>query len=115
MLMPFIAGSIVLVAGMLAGFLAFSRVHRALPRWMRVAMLMMAMSWLTGGALYFAAHLLSPLMSRPLVFVALLVCGMGMGICLLLTISGEYFRALRNLDAAGRKRSQGTPEKSGHE
>lgn len=110
MFIPFIAGGVVLVASMMAGFLAFSRAHRALPRWMRVAMLLIAVSWFIGAALYFAAHLLSPSMHRPLVFIALVACGMGMGICLLLTVSGEYFKALRNLDAAGRRRSENTTQ-----
>jgi hypothetical protein len=115
MFTPFIPCIILIVASLGFGFLPFIGEHRSLPRWIRLALLMIALCLFTGGAVFFAAHFLFPFMHRLLVFIALVLGGMGMGIILLLTVSGEYVRAVRDLNTGHSKRSANTREESGHE
>ncbi len=92
---------------------------RNLPRWIRIALHMIGLSFFGGAAfgvaLNFAAPRLSPAMYRLLWAQKILIFGMGVGITLLLIFSGEIFKALRELDAARRKRLQVAHETQGHE
>lgn len=119
MFIPFIACSGLLLISLLFGFVSVADGHWALPRWIRIALLMIALSWFTAAAIYaalcFAADRLSPSMHRLVFDIVLFVGGAGAGIFFLLAISGEYARASRDLDTSGRKRSPSTREVSGHE
>jgi hypothetical protein len=54
--------------------------------------------------LYSAGDGLRPQIHQFIFLQIVLTVGMGLGIILLLLVSGEYFRALRELDAARRLR-----------
>jgi hypothetical protein len=57
----------------------------------------------------------SPQLHRIIFGHVVLIAGMGFGVLLLLGVSGEYFKALRELDAARRRRLADAHEESRHE
>jgi hypothetical protein len=103
----------------LFGSLPFIGGLRALPRWIRIALLMIGLSFFCGAAfgvaLNVAAPRLSPQMYAFLYAHKMIIFGVGIGIILLLLFSGEYFKALRELDAGRRKRRSDAREEHGHE
>jgi len=76
---------------------------------------MIGLSFFVGTAGNLTLHRVADRLSHPMHdFLSLqikLIFGMAIGIFLLLLISGEYFKALRELDTARRKRLPGTHEK----
>ncbi len=102
---PIIACCALLFAGMLIGATLLIRGVRDLPRWILIAQFLIALTFIAGAAAGFGLNssfgrLLTPPMHRFIFLQIVLVVGMGLGIILLLLVSGEYFRALRELDAA---------------
>ena len=75
-----------------------------MPRWIRIALLMAGLSFLVGGlaaaALDFADARVSPSLHWFIYGNVLVVFGIGVGIILLLAVSGEIFKVLRDIDAA---------------
>lgn len=104
---------------LLFGSLPFIGGLRALPRWIRIALFMIGLSFFCGAAFGVALNAarprLSPQMYAFLYANKTMIFGIGVGIILLLLFSGEYFKALRELDAARRKRLSDAHEERGHE
>jgi hypothetical protein len=119
MFIPFIACSAFFILSLWFGFLSLTGGNRALPRWIRIALLMIALSWFTGATIYaalcLAADRLSPSMHRVIFDIVIFVCSAGVGIVFLLAISGEYAKASRDLNTPGRKRPPSKREVSDHE
>jgi hypothetical protein len=116
---PLIACGVFYIFSLWFGFHSFSRDNRALPRWIRLALLMIALSWFAGATIYaalcLAADRLSPSMHRVIFDIVIFVCSAGIGIVFLLAISGEYAKASRDLNTPGRKRPSSKREVSDHE
>src|SRR5438477_980193 len=94
---------ILLCVGLLFGSAPFIGRLRTMPRWIRSALLMAGLSFLGGvaaAALDFAGARASPSLHRFIYGNVLVMFGIGVGIILLLAISGEIFKALRDIDAA---------------
>ena len=95
---------VLLCVGLLFGSAPFIGRLRIMPRWIRIALLMAGLSFLVGGvaaaALDFAGARASPSLHRFIYGNVLVMFGIGVGIILLLAISGEIFKALRDIDAA---------------
>jgi len=106
MSIPHIACTASLVTGAAIG--SFPFIARALPRWIRRAQCLVGITFVSGGTLGFALESAGTRISYPLhqflFFQIALLVGMGLGIVLLVLVSGEYFKALRALDAARRGR-----------
>jgi hypothetical protein len=81
---------------------------RTLPRWIRIALVIAGLSWITGSVMTLAHnYLLVRVSAMTFRFIAAgkyISFGMGFGIILLLIVSGEIFKALRQLDAARNER-----------
>ena len=114
-----VASILLFLVGIMFGCLPLILAFRDLPHWIRVALH-------TAGAAFFAAAALyvtldafgsrvSPQLHQLIFFHVVLIGGMGFGILLLLCISGEYFKALRELDAARKRRLTNGQEEHGHE
>jgi drug/metabolite transporter (DMT)-like permease len=105
---PILASTALIVVGIMFGALPFMGAFRAMPRWIRIALLMIALSFFGGGALGLALYLpperFTPRMHHFVFLQVVLIVGMGVGIFLLLLVSGEYVKALRELDAAKKAR-----------
>ena len=103
-----------LVAGGAIGSLPFIAGLRALPRWIRVAQCLIGVTFITGAmlffALYWAGTRINPNLHRFLFFHIVLLVGMGLGMILLVLVSGEYFKALRALDTARKERRAATAQ-----
>ena len=114
-----VAYVVLFLVGLLFGSLPFIGGLRALPRWIRIALLMIGLSFFFGAAFGVAlnavASRLSPQMYSLLYAHKILVFGAGVGILLLLLFSGEYFKALRELDAERRRQLSATHTESSHE
>ena len=95
---------VLLCVGLLFGSAPFIGRLRTMPRWIRIALLMAGLSFLVGGvaaaALDFAGARVSPSLHWFIYGNVLVMFGIGVGIILLLAISGEIFKALRDIDAA---------------
>jgi hypothetical protein len=80
---------------------------RRLPRWIRVAFVMVSLSFIGGTgldlALHLATHRVSDFTYRFLHSHTRLIYGIGIGIILLLIFSGEIFKALWQLDVEARR------------
>ena len=111
---PTIACIMLLLAGVLIGSLPFIAAFRLLPRWIRIAQILIGLTFVGGAgagmALYSAGRRFSPAMHQFIFLQIVLVVGMGLGIIVLLLFSGEYFRALRELDAARGRRLADEPK-----
>jgi hypothetical protein len=95
---------VLLCVGLVFGSAPFIGRFRTMPRWIRIALVIAGLSFLCGGvgaaALDFAGDRVSP-SALWFIYVNILVLfGIGVGIILLLAISGEIFKALRDIDAA---------------
>ena len=105
---PYIACTILLVVGAGIGSFSFIPGLRALPRWIRRAQCLIGITFITAALLGFALYAVGSHISYRLhsfiFFHILLIGGMGLGIILLVLVSGEYFKALRALDAARAER-----------
>ena len=92
---------------------------RTLPRWIRIAQCLVGITFVTGAmlgfAVYWAGSRISYHLHQFLFFHIVLLVGMGLGIALLVLVSGEYFKALRALDAARRERLADTARGSASE
>jgi TRAP-type C4-dicarboxylate transport system permease small subunit len=103
---------VLFLVSLLFGSLPFIGVMRELPRWIRIALFMIGLSFFVGAAGSVALHLSADSLPRPMHdFLSVqikLIVGMAIGIFLLLLISGEYFKALRELDGAYKKRLAAT-------
>jgi hypothetical protein len=93
--------------GIMFGCMPLIAAFRQLPRWIRFGLHSSGAAFFIAGALLvaryaFASHI-SPGLHRFIFAHILVICGMGFGILFLLAASGEYFKALRALDAARRK------------
>ena len=108
-----------LVAGGAIGSLPFIAGFRALPRWIRRAQCLVGITFITGGmlgfGLYAAGSRISYRLHQFLFFHIVLLVGTGLGIVLLVLVSGEYFKALRALDSARRERLAATMRGSASE
>jgi len=95
---------VLLCVGLVFGSAPFIGRLRTMPRWIRIALLMAGLSFLVGGmaaaVLDFADDRVSPSLHWFIYGNVLVMFGIGVGIILLLAISGEIFRALRAIDAA---------------
>jgi hypothetical protein len=113
---PYIASTILFAASAAIGSLPFIGGFRTLPRWIRLARSLVGVTFVTGGmlgfALYWASSRISYHLHQFLSFHIVLLVGMGLGIALLVLVSGEYFKALRVLDAARRERLAATARRS---
>lgn len=105
---PIIACGALLTVGVVIGSLPFIAGCRNLPRWIRIAQFLIGLTFVGGGSagavLYSLGDRIPLQMHRFIFFQIVLVVGMGLGIILLLLLSGEYFKALRELDSARRQR-----------
>jgi len=119
MFTPYIASTILLTAGAAIGSLSFIGGFRTLPRWIRLGQCLVGITFVTSGTLGFVlysfASRISYRLHHFLFFHIVLLIGMGVGIALLLLASGEYFKALRALDAARRERLATTTRGSASE
>jgi hypothetical protein len=92
---------------------------RQLPRWIRVGLHSAGAAFFIAGALLVGRHAftshISPGLHRFIFAHILVICGMGFGILFLLAVSGEYFKALRELDAARKRRSADAQQEHSHE
>lgn len=113
------AFSTLFLVGLTLGCLPFMPAFRPLPRWIRIALHMIGLSFFGGAAFGVALDVIGPRISPQIhrfVFAhIILIFGMGVGIILLLVFSGEYLKALRDLQAARRSRSVHSHEGRGHE
>jgi hypothetical protein len=105
--------------GIMFGCMPLIAAFRQLPRWIRLGLHSAGGAFFIAGALLvtrhvFASHI-SPALHRFIFAHILVICGMGFGILFLLAVSGEYFKALRELDAARRKTLSDAHEEHGHE
>jgi hypothetical protein len=95
---------VLLCVGLVFGSAPFIGRLRTMQRWIRIALLMAGLSFLVGGvaavALDFAGPRVSPSLHWFIYRNILVMFGSGIGIILLLAISGEIFKALRAIDAA---------------
>jgi hypothetical protein len=96
-----IASTTLCFLGVMFGSLPFVPALRPLPRWIRTALHLSGLALLLAGLLYAAlgaaGSRLSPELHRLIFAHVALIAGMGLGILLLLVISGEYMKALREL------------------
>jgi hypothetical protein len=103
-----LAASILLfLVGIMFGCLPLVAAFRELPRWIRVALHTAGAAFFAAAGLYVTLGALgshvSPRLHQIIFGHVVLIGGMGFGILLLLVVSGEYFKALRELDATRRK------------
>jgi hypothetical protein len=107
------------VVGIMFGSMPLIAAFRQLPRWIRFGLYSAGAAFFIAAALIVARHALGPVISPQLhrfIFAHIaFICGMGFGILFLLAVSGEYFKALRELDAARRKTSSDAHQQSSHE
>ena len=93
--------------GIVFGCMPFVLGFRRLPRWIRFGLHSAGAAFLIAAVLISALHALgsriSPELHRFLFAHVLLICGMAFGILFLLAASGEYFKALRELDTTRHK------------
>jgi hypothetical protein len=105
---PYIACAALLAVGAAIGSLPFIAGFRALPRWIRRGQLLIGITFIAAGILSFALHSIGTRIDYRLhqfIFLQIvLLVGMGLGMILLVLVSGEYFKALRALDATRRER-----------
>jgi hypothetical protein len=111
-IIPFVVGAGFAAAPFIGGL-------RRLPRWIRIALLIAGLSWIAGSFLVLAQYYLMVHVSAVTYrFVATgkyITFGMGFGIVLLLIVSGEIFKALRQLDASRNKRLRIAHDEGGRE
>jgi hypothetical protein len=97
-----------LVVGAVIGSFSFIPGMRALPRWIRRAQCLVGITFVTaallGFGLYAAGTRISYRLHSFIFFHIVVLAGMGLGIMALVITSGEYFKALRALDAARAER-----------
>jgi hypothetical protein len=95
------------LVGIIFGCMPLIGAFRQFPRWIRFGLHSAGVIFFTAGALIVARHAfashISPALHRFIFAHIMVICGMGFGILFLLVASGEYFKALRALDAARRK------------
>jgi hypothetical protein len=106
---PVLLSSVLLFfVGITFGFMPLIAAFRQLPRWIRFGLHSGGAAFFIAAVLILARHALAPVISPQLhrfIFSHIaFICGMGIGILFLLAVSGEYFKALRELDATRRKR-----------
>ena len=105
---PYIACTALLVVGAAIGSLPFIAGFRALPKWIRRGQCLIGIMFIAGGtlgfALYSAGTRIDYRLHQFLFLQIVLLVGMGLGMILLVLLSGEYFKALRALDAVRRER-----------
>jgi hypothetical protein len=103
------AFSTLFLIGLMFGCLPFMPAFRPLPRWIRIALHMIGLSFFGGATFALALDVIDPRISpqiHRLIFAhIILIFGVGVGIILLLVFSGEYLKALRDLQAARKSRS----------
>jgi TRAP-type uncharacterized transport system fused permease subunit len=110
--MYFLVTCFLLVFGVYCFLLPFTACGRTFPMWIRIALWIMALSFIGGNLLGIALASVAPRVA-PHIYQALylnkiLIFGMGLGVGLLLIASGEIFRAfLRSKEARNEKRSGG--------
>jgi len=114
-----IASAILFLVGIMFGCMPLVLAFRALPRWIRVGLHSAGAAFFIAAALIVIraafAPLISPQLHRFIFAHIAFISGMGFGILFLLAASGEYFKALRELDAARRRRLADPHEESSHE
>jgi hypothetical protein len=104
--MIYLAYGGLIVAGLLFTCVPFVGEVRRFPRWIRIALLMFGLSFLSGGILSGSLEFarLSGAMPQRMYYLLLfhehMIFGIGVGNLLLLIFSGEIFKALR---AAGER------------
>ena len=91
-------------SGLLFGLAPFAGRFRTLPQWIRIALLMSGLCFFSGRVAAAALRLFADRISQTINYFLfsqiVLVVGAGIGITLLLIISGEIFKALAALDTA---------------
>ena len=114
-----LASAILFSVGIVFGCMPLVFAFRALPRWIRFGLHSAGAAFFLAAALIVARDALAPVISPQLhrfIFGHIaFICGMGFGILFLLAVSGEYFKALRQLDAARQKPSSDAHQESSHE
>jgi hypothetical protein len=115
-----LAASVLLfLVGVTFGCLPLVLAFRDLPRWIRVALHTAGAAFFAAAGLYLGLDALGSRISARLHQIifghVILVAGMGFGILLLLVVSGEYFKALRELDAARKRRLADAHQERSHE
>jgi hypothetical protein len=114
-----VASILLFFVGILFGCLPLVLAFRGLPRWIRVALHTAGAAFIVAAGLYVTLEALgsgvSPQLHRIIFGHVVLIAGMGFGILLLLCVSGEYFKALRELDAARKRRLADAQEGRSHE
>ena len=102
---------ILLCVGLVFGSAPLIGRFRTMPRWIRIAFVIAGLSFLCGGigaaALDFADDRVSPSVHWFIYENILVMFGIGVGVILLLAISGEIFKALRDIDAARHREIEG--------
>jgi hypothetical protein len=105
--------------GITFGFMPLIAAFRQLPRWIRFGLHSAGAAFFIAAVLILARHALAPVISpqlHRLIFSHIaFICGMGFGILFLLAASGEYFKALREIDVARRRRLADAHEDASHE
>jgi hypothetical protein len=110
--MYFLVICFLFVFGLYCFLLPFTDRGRTFPIWIRIGLWMMALSFIGGNLLGIALTSMAPRIAPHIYdFLYLnktLIFGMGLGIGLLLTVSGEIFRAFwHSKDATKETRSGG--------
>jgi uncharacterized membrane protein YidH (DUF202 family) len=96
-----VASTILFLVGMMFGCMPLVGAFRLLPRWIRIALHIAGIAFVSAGLVYVALDAAGPRVSpqlHRLIFAHIvLIGGMGLGILFLLAVSGEYMKALRDL------------------
>jgi hypothetical protein len=96
-----VASTVLSLVGLMFGCMPFVAAFRLLPRWIRIALHVVGIAFLSAGllcaALDAAGPRVPPQLHRLIFAHVVLIGGMGLGILFLLAVSGEYMKALREL------------------
>ena len=96
-----VASAALSLIDLMFGCMPLVSVFRLLPRWIRIALHIVGIAFISAGLLYIALDAAGPRVPpqlHRLIFAhVVLIAGMGLGILFLLAVSGEYMRALREL------------------
>ena len=96
-----VASTALSLIGVMFGCMPLVSVFRLLPRWIRIALHIVGIAFISTGLLYVALDAagprIPPQLHRLIFAHVVLIGGMGLGVLFLIAISGEYMKALRDL------------------